>query len=93
MRRVLAANGQKAARHASRCWSSTSAHPLVRYMDGVRRAAEFGELAQLLYDQAALAEEGQIGNPADYVRRLNQLLVRLAGMPSAAHERTPRPSA
>ena len=31
-------------------------------------------------DQASLAEGGQIPNPADYVQRLNRLLVRLAGV-------------
>ena len=44
----------------------------------MRDAAAFSELAQLLYDQAALSEGGQLVNPADYVRRLNRLLVRLA---------------
>jgi molecular chaperone HtpG len=42
---------------------------------------QFGELAQLLYDQAALAEGGQLANPAAYVQRLNRVLVRLTGAP------------
>ena len=33
---------------------------------------------------AALAESGQLANPAEYVQRLNRLLIRLAGAPSAA---------
>ncbi len=54
-------------------------HPIVRHLEGGdARTAAFGELAQLLYDQAALSEGGQLVNPADYVRRLNRLLVRLA---------------
>src|SRR5262249_61767791 len=40
-------------------------------------AGEFGELAQLLYDQASLAEGTQLANPPEYVQRLNRLLVRL----------------
>ncbi len=44
----------------------------------------FSEVAQLLYDQAALAEGSQLANPAEYVQRLNRLLVRLAGVPAAA---------
>jgi HSP90 family molecular chaperone len=36
-------------------------------------------LAQLLFDQASIAEGGQVSNPADYVLRLNRVLVRLAG--------------
>ena len=53
-------------------------HPIVRHLEGVSEDGAFSELAQLLYDQAALSEGGQLVNPADYVRRLNRLLVRLA---------------
>jgi molecular chaperone HtpG len=56
----------------------------VKYLDSVGDADQFKELAQLLYDQAALAEGGQIANPADYVQRLNRLLVRLAGLSDTA---------
>ena len=39
----------------------------------------------MLYEQAALAEGSQLANPAEYVQRLNRLLVRLAGVqPSGA---------
>jgi molecular chaperone HtpG len=58
-------------------------HPIVRHLEGVSEEASFSELAQLLYDQAALSEGGQLVNPADYVRRLNRLLVRLAVPPGA----------
>jgi HSP90 family molecular chaperone len=34
----------------------------------------------VLYEQAALAEGSQLANPAEYVQRLNRLLVRLAGV-------------
>jgi molecular chaperone HtpG len=54
------------------------AHPLVKYLDTQADAAQFAELAQLLYDQAALAEGSPLANPPEYVQRLNRLLVRLA---------------
>jgi len=41
---------------------------------------QFTELAQLLYDQAALAEGGQLSNPTAYLQRLNRVLIRLAGV-------------
>jgi molecular chaperone HtpG len=53
-------------------------HPLVRYLDGVADAGQFAELAQLLFDQAGLAEGVSLANPPEYVQRLNRLLVRLA---------------
>jgi len=83
MRRILEASGQKAP-SAKPLLELNVGHPLVRYLDGVREPGEFGELAVLLYDQAALAEGGQLANPAEYVQRLNRLLVRLAGAPSVA---------
>ena len=43
-------------------------------------AEQFAQLAELLYDQASLAEGGQLANPAEYVQRLNRLLIRLAGV-------------
>ena len=53
-------------------------HPLVKYLDAVSNPAEFTELAQLLFDQAALAEGTPLANAPEYVQRLNRLLVRLA---------------
>jgi molecular chaperone HtpG len=76
MRRVLAANGQTVPGSAP-AFEVNVSHPLVRYLDGVKEAEPFGELAQLLFDQASLADEGQINNGPDFARRLNKLLVRL----------------
>ncbi len=80
MRRVLAANGQSVPATAP-VLELNVAHPLVRYMDGLKQAEPFSELALLLFDQASLAEEGQLANGADFARRLNKLLVRLVESP------------
>jgi len=77
MRRILAAQGQKVP-ESKPVLELNVEHPIVRHLDGLKDDAGFAELAQLLFDQAALAEGGQLANPADYVRRLNRLLVRLA---------------
>ncbi|UZD54615.1 molecular chaperone HtpG [Caldimonas aquatica] len=47
-------------------------HPLVRKLEGNDR---FEDLAHILFDQALLAEGGQLDDPAAYVRRINTLLV------------------
>jgi molecular chaperone HtpG len=77
MRRILEAQGQKLP-DSKPTLELNVEHPIIRHLEGVTDDASFGELAQLLYDQAALSEGGQLVNPADYVRRLNRLLVRLA---------------
>jgi len=48
------------------------AHALVKRLDG---DARFDELAQILFDQAWLAEGGRLDDPAAYVRRVTRLLV------------------
>jgi molecular chaperone HtpG len=77
MRRILEAQGQKVP-ESKPVLELNVEHPIVRHLEGVTEDGAFSELAQLLYDQAALSEGGQLVNPADYVRRLNRLLVRLA---------------
>ena len=52
------------------------AHPLVQRLAGLE-GEDFGELAQLLYDQGQLTEQGQLANPGEYARRLNRLLLKL----------------
>jgi molecular chaperone HtpG len=40
--------------------------------------ARFGDWAALLYEQALLAEGGQLEDPAGYVKRTNSLMLGLA---------------
>ncbi|MGB5564582.1 MAG: molecular chaperone HtpG, partial [Sedimenticolaceae bacterium] len=42
-------------------------HPLVQRMDGEADEDKFGELAKLVFDQALLAEGGQLEDPAGFV--------------------------
>jgi len=81
MRRIMAATGQKVP-ESKPTLELNVAHPLVKYLEKVGDEAQFKELAQILYEQAALAEGTQLANPAEYVQRLNRLLVRLAGVQS-----------
>jgi molecular chaperone HtpG len=83
MRRLLASAGQKAP-ETRPLLEVNIGHPLVKYLEGLGDAAQFAELAQLLYDQAALAEGNPIANAPEYVQRLNRLLVRLAAAPAVA---------
>jgi molecular chaperone HtpG len=47
-------------------------HALVKKLDG---SDKFDDLAQVLFDQAVLAEGGHLEDPAAYVKRVNALLV------------------
>ena len=83
MRRALESLGQKPPQ-ARPLLEVNVEHPLIRYLDGVTDGIRFAELAQLLYDQAALAEGAPLANAPEYVQRLNRLLVRLTAPPPAA---------
>ena len=50
-------------------------HALVKRLDAPEGAERFDDLAQLLFDQALIAEGGQLEDPAAFVRRVNRLLV------------------
>ena len=53
-------------------------HPLVSKLEGEGDETRFGELARLLFDQALLAEGGQLEDPAGFVHRLNKLMLDLS---------------
>ena len=50
-------------------------HALVKKLDSAEGSERFDDLAQVLFDQALLAEGGHLEDPAAYVRRVNALLV------------------
>jgi molecular chaperone HtpG len=50
-------------------------HPLVERLNQLSDDAAFTELAGVLYDQALLAEGGDLEDPATFVRRVNRLIV------------------
>jgi molecular chaperone HtpG len=53
-------------------------HPLVAKLEAEGSGERFDDLAKLLFDQALLAEGGQLEDPAGFVHRLNQLMLSLA---------------
>jgi molecular chaperone HtpG len=54
-------------------------HALVARLNGESDEARFADWANLLFEQALLAEGGQLDDPASFVRRLNGLLAMLPG--------------
>ncbi|MDP9084515.1 MAG: molecular chaperone HtpG [Pseudomonadota bacterium] len=50
-------------------------HPLVERLKDTADDASFDDLAHVLYDQAMLAEGGELDDPAIFVRRVNKLIV------------------
>jgi molecular chaperone HtpG len=54
-------------------------HPIVRRLNDETDEHRFADWSQILFDQATLAEGGQLADPATFVKRLNVLMLTLAG--------------
>ncbi len=50
-------------------------HPLIARLSAEADDTRFRELSNVVLDHALLAEGAQLTNPAEYVRRVNQLLL------------------
>ncbi len=77
MRRIMEAAGQPVP-ETKPALELNPAHPLIELLDRESDEDRFGDLARVVFDQATLAEGGQLEDPASYVDRLNRLLLQLA---------------
>lgn len=50
-------------------------HPLVQHIEHIDNEEHFKQWSEFLYEQALLAEGGQLKNPADYVQKMNKLML------------------
>jgi molecular chaperone HtpG len=72
--RMLKAAGQNAP-ESKPILELNPTHKLVKRLENETEDAKFADLAHLVFDQALLAEGGQLDDPAAFVRRMNSLLV------------------
>jgi molecular chaperone HtpG len=54
-------------------------HPLIRRLRDETDDERFSDWTRIIFDQALLAEGGKLDNPAEFVKRLNTLMLALAG--------------
>jgi molecular chaperone HtpG len=74
MRRILQAAGQKAP-SVKPILEVNPAHPLLQRIEATGDEATFNDLSLLLFEQATLADGGQLAEPTAFVQRLNRLLL------------------
>lgn len=77
MRRILEQAGQ-ALPESKPIFELNPEHPLVVKLDQEPNEDRFADLANILFDQANLAEGGTLEDPAAYVSKLNKLLLELS---------------
>ena len=74
MQRIMQAAGQNMP--ASKpIFEINPEHALIKRLHATQDDTRFEQLTFVLFDQAILAEGGQLDNPVDFVHRLNQLLI------------------
>ena len=76
IRRMLEASGQSVP-DTKPILEINIGHPLVERLSGEKDDTRFNEVSNILLDHALLAEGSQLDNPAEYVRRMNQLLLEI----------------
>jgi molecular chaperone HtpG len=76
LRRMLEASGQSLP-ESKPILEINVEHPLVMRLSAVTDDKRFGELANIVLDHALLAEGSQLDNPAEYVKRMNALLLEI----------------
>lgn len=53
-------------------------HSLIKMLTDIQDEGRFGQWVEVLFDQAALSEQGSLKDPASFVRKMNKLLLDLA---------------
>jgi molecular chaperone HtpG len=54
-------------------------HPIVQRLSDEADERRFADWSHILFDQATLAEGGQLDDPASFVKRLNEVMLVMAG--------------
>jgi molecular chaperone HtpG len=78
MKRIMEAAGQPVP-ESKPILEINPGHPLLEMLDQEADEDRFADLASIVFDQANLAEGGQLDDPASYVSKLNKLLLALSG--------------
>jgi molecular chaperone HtpG len=76
LERILKAAGQRAP-SGKPILEINPTHPIVLRLKSEADDQRFGDWSQILFDQALLAEGGELEDPASFIARLNTLLLEL----------------
>ncbi len=82
LQRMLQATGQTVP-DVSLVLELNPTHPIVTRLAHEPDETCFKDWSHILFDQAMLAEGGQLEDPASFVKRLNTLMLTLAGAPKS----------
>ena len=78
MRQIMEAAGQSLP-ESKPTMEINPGHPLMERLNAEVQEDQFAELANVVFDQAALSEGRPLEDPAQYVKRINKLLMDALG--------------
>jgi molecular chaperone HtpG len=78
LEQILKASGQQFS-GAKPILEINPGHPIIQRLNMETDAARVKDWSHILYDQALLSEGGQLSDPAEFVRKLNQMFLTLTG--------------
>lgn len=77
MRKIMEASGQ-AVPEVKPHFEINPRHPLIERLDAEQDEERFGDLVEILFAQANLADGGQLEDPSEFSARLNKVLLQLS---------------
>ena len=83
LERLLKASGQD-LEGAKRILELNIEHPMVRMLQDMDDEQKIEKWSTLLFEQSVLAEGGKLDDPAGFVKRMNEVVLELAGGNSSA---------
>jgi molecular chaperone HtpG len=78
LERLLQSTGQDVP-SSKRILELNISHPMIRMLATMEDENQIGMWSALLFEQSILAEGGKLDDPAGFVRRMNEVVVELAG--------------
>ena len=76
MRKIMEASGQSVP-SSNPHFEINPEHPLIERLDKEPDEDRFGDLVEILFGQASLADGGQLDDPGEFSSRLNKVLLQL----------------
>jgi len=84
LERLLKASGQD-LKGAKRILELNIEHPMVRMLQDMDDEQKIEKWSNMLFEQSVLAEGGKLDDPAGFVKRMNEVVLELAGGNSSAY--------
>ena len=78
LERLLQAAGQEVPK-TKRILELNMEHPVIALAQKNQDVAELKDWSEMLYEQSILAEGGKLEDPSGFIKRMNEMMLKLSG--------------